>query len=83
VGLGLQYRAVVKFDSNSNFNRIQIIFKFIQTLTAPKKVFFRLKKFEIKYGCEGFEESNNFLKMNFFRFKMSFELKIWEVKVYF
>jgi hypothetical protein len=37
--------------------------------------------FEIKYGCYGFEERNNFLHRNFSRFEMDFELKIWEVKV--
>jgi hypothetical protein len=36
------------------------------------------KKFEIKYGCEWFEEGNNFLHRNFFRFKMDFELKFEE-----
>jgi hypothetical protein len=41
------------------------------------------EKFEIKYGCEGFEERNNFLHSNFFRSKMDFELKIWEFKVCF
>jgi hypothetical protein len=29
-----------------------------------------LEKFEIKYGCAGFEEGNNFLHRNFFRFEM-------------
>jgi hypothetical protein len=42
-----------------------------------------LKIFEIKYGCEGFEERNNFIHRNFFRFEMDSELKIWEFKVYF
>jgi hypothetical protein len=42
-----------------------------------------LKNFEIKYGCEAFEEINHFLHSNFFRFKMDFELKSWEAKVYF
>jgi hypothetical protein len=37
-----------------------------------------LDKFKIKYGYEGFEDRNNFLHMNFSRFKMDFELKIWE-----
>jgi hypothetical protein len=32
-----------------------------------------IKKFEIKYGCEGFEETNNFLHRNFFRFEMEFK----------
>jgi hypothetical protein len=42
-----------------------------------------LKQIEIKYGCEGFEERNNFLHKIFFISKIDFELKIWEVKVYF
>jgi hypothetical protein len=48
-----------------------------------KHDFLGIKKFKIKYGCEGFEERNNFLHHNFFRFKMDFELKNWEFKVYF
>jgi hypothetical protein len=31
-----------------------------------------LKNFEIKYGDEGFNERNNFLHRNFFRFEMFF-----------
>jgi hypothetical protein len=31
-----------------------------------------VKKFEIKYGYEGFEERNNFLHQNLFRFEMDF-----------
>jgi hypothetical protein len=42
-----------------------------------------LKKIEIKYGCEGFEERNNFLHRKFFIFKMDFELKFGEFKVCF
>jgi hypothetical protein len=37
-----------------------------------------IKKFEIKYGFEGFGERNNFLHMNFSRFEMDFELKFRE-----
>jgi hypothetical protein len=37
-----------------------------------------LKKFEMKYGHEGFEERNNFLYWNFFMFEMKFELKFQE-----
>jgi hypothetical protein len=37
-----------------------------------------LKKIEIKYGCEGFEISNNFIYRNFSEFEMEFELKIKE-----
>jgi hypothetical protein len=32
-----------EFDSNSNCKRIRIIFKFVQTLTAPKRTFSSLK----------------------------------------
>jgi hypothetical protein len=35
-----------EFDSNSNLKRIQIIFKFVQTLTAQKKTFPGLKIFK-------------------------------------
>jgi hypothetical protein len=44
-------------------------------LTDPKITFPRSKKFEIKYGCEGFEERNNFPHRNFFIFQMDLELK--------
>jgi hypothetical protein len=37
-----------------------------------------LKKFEIKYGREGFEERSNFSYRNFLRFEMDFELKVIE-----
>jgi hypothetical protein len=40
-----QYRVAVKFDSKSKFKRIQIIFKFVQTLTAPKKGPYLAQKF--------------------------------------
>jgi hypothetical protein len=43
----------------------------------------KLENFEIKYKFRGFEGMNNFLHRNFIRFQMNFELKIWEVKVYF
>jgi hypothetical protein len=38
----------------------------------------RIKKFEIKYGFEGFEERNNFIHMNFSIIEMDFELKFRE-----
>jgi hypothetical protein len=38
----------------------------------------RIKKFEIKYGVEGFEERNNFIHMNFSIIEMDFELKFRE-----
>jgi hypothetical protein len=34
-----------------------------------------LENFEIKYGCEGFEERNNFLHRNFFIFEIDLKLK--------
>jgi hypothetical protein len=42
-----------------------------------------VKKFEIKYGPEGFEEGNNFIRRKFFIFEMDFKLKIGEIKVCF
>jgi hypothetical protein len=36
------------------------------------------RKFEIKYGFEGFDERNNFAYRNFLGFKMDFELKFKE-----
>jgi hypothetical protein len=42
-----------------------------------------LENFELKYDFEGFEERNNFLHRNVFRFMMEIELKIWEVEIYF
>jgi hypothetical protein len=41
-------------------------------LADPKGTFSSLK-IGIKYGFEGFEEMNNFLNRNFFRFIMDFE----------
>jgi hypothetical protein len=51
---------------NSNSNGIQILPNFNQS----KKDLSELKKFEIKYGCKLFEEGNNFLHRDFFRFEM-------------
>jgi hypothetical protein len=48
---------------------MQILSNFDQS----KKDLTDLKKFEIKYGCEGFEERNNFLQLNFFRLEVDFE----------
>jgi hypothetical protein len=44
-------------------------------LVQSKNDFPEFKKFEIKYGCDGVEERNNFLHMNFSRLEMDFELK--------
>jgi hypothetical protein len=59
-------------------NRIQNLngFKLISNpsnFTQFKKDLPLLRKFEIKYGCEGFQERKNFLHRNFFRFKMDFK----------
>jgi hypothetical protein len=51
-----------------NSKEIQILSNFDQSKNDLPK----LKKFEIKYGYEGFEESNNFLDSNFFRFETDF-----------
>jgi hypothetical protein len=50
-------------------------------LVYSKKDLPELETFEIKYGCKGFTERNNFLHRYFFEFKMDFELNIGEVKV--
>jgi hypothetical protein len=36
----------------------------------------KLKRFQIKYGCEGFEVRNNLPYRNFSKFGVEFELKI-------
>jgi hypothetical protein len=77
MGRGGQIYFEFKFKPVSN--QIQVISNFGQ----PKKNLPELKKIEIKYGCEIFEERNNFLHRNFFRFKMDFELTIWEFKICF
>jgi hypothetical protein len=61
-------------DSISNgisneFNQIQIPSNFDRF----KKDLPKLEKIEIKYGCEGFEERNNFLYRNLFGCEMDFE----------
>jgi hypothetical protein len=37
-----------------------------------------LENFQIKYGIEGFEERDNFLRRNFFRFELGFKWKFRE-----
>jgi hypothetical protein len=78
---GLQYRAAVKFDSKFNFQSDSNYIQICSNFDRSKKEFPELEQFEIKYGCEGFEERNNFLHSNFYRFEMDVELKIWEFKV--
>jgi hypothetical protein len=49
-------------------------FKTDSNLTLSKTGLRGLKKSKIKYSCEVFEEGNNFIHSNFFRFKMNFKL---------
>jgi hypothetical protein len=66
--------SVVKRGLNQfEFKWIQTHFNSLQTLTNPKNDVTLLGKIEIKYGFEGFEELNNFLDRNFFRFNLGFE----------
>jgi hypothetical protein len=56
----------------------QIKFELFQTysnLTWSKQDLSEDENFEIKYGLKDLEEMNNFFHINFFRFKMDFELK--------
>jgi hypothetical protein len=65
-------RCVVLFQfkpSSNEFKLNSICFNF----DRPKKDFSKLEKFETTYGCEGFEERNNFLYRNFSRFGMDFK----------
>jgi hypothetical protein len=66
--------------SSKNFKPIQIQNKLVQIVLVPKRTFPSSKNFK-KYNRGGFEEGNNFIHRNCFRFKIYFELKIWEVKV--
>jgi hypothetical protein len=50
-------------------------------LVQSKKDLHELKKFEMKYGFEEFDERNNFLHRNFSRFEMYFKLKFRESRV--
>jgi hypothetical protein len=56
----------------SNFSKLNL--NFIQS----KDDLNVLKKFQIKYGIQGFEERNKYLHRNFFRFELDFELKFRE-----
>jgi hypothetical protein len=62
-----QIRFEIEFQTNSN--QIQILSNFDRS----KKDLPWLKKIEVKYGCEGFEERNNFLHRNFSRLEMDFK----------
>jgi hypothetical protein len=72
---GPQYRAAAtisfKIQIQTDSNEIQILSKFDRS----KKGLSELKKIEIKYGCDVFEERDNFLHRNFFIFEMDFKRK--------
>jgi hypothetical protein len=55
----------------------------VQTSFYPNRTIPTSKILKKKYGCDGFEEMNNFLHRNFFIFETYFELKFWEFKVCF
>jgi hypothetical protein len=58
--------------TDSKFKRFKYIKK-VLNFGQTKKYFPVLRKLEIKYGLEGFEERNKFLNRNFFRFKVKFK----------
>jgi hypothetical protein len=68
---------VPRFESiqtgQSDSKILNLNFKLIQTLNNPKRVFPCSEKIEIKYGFEEFEEGNNVLHRNFFKFEVYFE----------
>jgi hypothetical protein len=41
-----------------------------------RNIYYLVKKFQIKYAFEGFEERNNFTYWNFSKFMIEIELKI-------
>jgi hypothetical protein len=63
---------------NSAFFELNRILSKGLELIQLKMTFQCSNKFQIKYGCEGFQQRNNFLHRNFFIFKMDFELKFGE-----
>jgi hypothetical protein len=63
---GLRRCRLIQNLNQTNSNGIQFLPNFDQS----KKNLFERKFFEIKYGCEGFEERNNFPHRNFFIFEM-------------
>jgi hypothetical protein len=58
-----------------NLNRFKQILN-CSNFNQSKKNLPKLKKFEIKYGVEGFDKRNNFPYINFFKSEVYFELKI-------
>jgi hypothetical protein len=63
-----------KFNSN--------VIQFDSSFDPTKKDLSALENFEIKYGCEGFEERNSFLHRNFSRFRMDFKWKFRGVSTF-
>jgi hypothetical protein len=70
-----------RFKPSKSIQTRSNLFQIISNLNHSKKGLPKLEKFEIKYGFEGFKERNNFIHRNSFRFKIYFELKIWEFKI--
>jgi hypothetical protein len=75
--LGLNPVSRVKHHSNE----IEFKFNTRSNFLWPKQDIPEIKKFEIKYVFEGFDERNNFLHRNFSRFEMDFKIKFRESKV--
>jgi hypothetical protein len=63
-----------EWASTSKSNKFKI-FQFCSNLIQTKTNLLEVKKFEIKYGCEGFCVRNNFPYRNFSIFEKYFELK--------
>jgi hypothetical protein len=83
VGPPVQYPGLNRLKPVKSFSKeIQMILNnFTSMQTLINMTFSELKKIEIKYGCQSFEESNNFLHRKFSRLKTDLELNIWESKV--
>jgi hypothetical protein len=65
------FKPVWKFDWTQLVSILSKLWSIKKSLSFPWKNW-------NKYGFEGFEESNNFLHRNFFRFEMEFKWKIRE-----
>jgi hypothetical protein len=60
-------------EEEFSFKKMNLTFKRKPNVFCPKGGVLELEYFKIKYGFEGFEERNNFLHKNFFKFKVNFE----------
>jgi hypothetical protein len=76
-----QCQVLIRFKLSQSIQACSNIFQIISNLVRSKKGLPNLKKFDIKYSSEGFEDGNNFLHRNLFIFERDFELQIWEVRV--